>query len=348
MDARQPHGDGRRARPTAWAAAVVLWSVLPVAAEAAQRVALVIGNSAYEHTDPLRNPGNDAAGMASALGRLGFEAVLGTDLDLDGFYDTLGEFDEASRGADATLFFYAGHGLQVRGKSWLAPAVVKHSPDPFEGGRALAQAANLGEPPVVAGGAPEVPLDIDAVPAGLPAAAPPDRAGAPYVPPGQFDEGEPAAPTPKAVEKDLGLSREDRRLVQMGLASVGHDPGPADGMFGGRTRRALRAWQESKEVEATGYLTKEQGEELAALGRDESERKAREAEHARSPVDKFRDCPECPEMVVVPGGPFGRPFAVGMYEVTFGEWDAACRTGAVAGIGRMTGAGAEAGARSST
>ena len=114
MDARQPRGNGRKARPAAGAAVaatVVLWSVLPVAAGAAQRVALVIGNSAYEYTDPLRNPGNDAAGMAAALGRLGFEVVLGTDLDLDGFYNKLGEFDEASRGADVTLFFYAGHGL---------------------------------------------------------------------------------------------------------------------------------------------------------------------------------------------------------------------------------------------
>ena len=60
-------------------------------------------------------------------------------------------------------------------------------------------------------------------------------------------------------------------------------------MLGGKTRRALRAWQESKEVEATGYLTREQGVVLVALGRKESERrvqaerdrKEREAEERR-------------------------------------------------------------------
>ena len=60
--------------------------------------------------------------------------------------------------------------------------------------------------------------------------------------------------------------------------------------------------------------------------RAEAERKAREAEErrkrAQAPGKKLQDCPECPEMVVVPGGKFGRPFAVGVYEVTFGEWDA--------------------------
>ena len=40
------------------------------------------------------------------------------------------------------------------------------------------------------------------------------------------------------------------------------------------------------------------------------------------PGKRVRDCPECPELVVVPGGQLGRPFAVGVYEVTFGEWDA--------------------------
>ena len=125
MDVKQVHGDGRRARPGAWAAvaaaAVVLWA-LPVAAQAAGRVALVIGNAAYHDPESvLRNPGNDAEGMAAALGRLGFEVVLGKDLDRGGFYDKLDEFEVASRDADVTLFFYAGHGLQVAGENWLMP-----------------------------------------------------------------------------------------------------------------------------------------------------------------------------------------------------------------------------------
>ena len=123
MDARQTHGDGRKARPAAWAAlAAVLLSALPVAAQAAERVALVIGNSKYHDPDAvLRNPGNDADAMAAALGRLGFEVVLGKDLDKEGFFVKLKEFVKAARGADVALFFYAGHGLQVNEKNWLMP-----------------------------------------------------------------------------------------------------------------------------------------------------------------------------------------------------------------------------------
>ena len=47
--------------------------------------------------------------------------------------------------------------------------------------------------------------------------------------------------------------------------------------------------------------------------------------------DVFRDCAECPELVVVPGGPFGHPFAVGVYEVTFGEWDSCVSDGGCGG-----------------
>ena len=50
-----------------------------------------------------------------------------------------------------------------------------------------------------------------------------------------------------------------------------------------------------------------------------------------APGTTLQDCPECPEMVVVPGGRFGRPFAVGVYEVTFGEWDACVSGGGCGG-----------------
>ena len=88
---------------------------------AASRVALVIGNSAYEHTTPLRNPRNDANDMARALADLGFEVIDGLDLDKNGFAEKLREFARAARRADVSLFFYAGHGLQVDGDNYLVP-----------------------------------------------------------------------------------------------------------------------------------------------------------------------------------------------------------------------------------
>ena len=56
------------------------------------------------------------------------------------------------------------------------------------------------------------------------------------------------------VEEGLGLDRAARRQVQEGLQAAGFDPGGADGMFGPRTRSAIRSWQTSRGARATGYL----------------------------------------------------------------------------------------------
>ena len=56
------------------------------------------------------------------------------------------------------------------------------------------------------------------------------------------------------VEDGLGLDRAARRHVQEGLQAAGFDPGEADGMFGPRTRAAIRSWQASQGVRTTGYL----------------------------------------------------------------------------------------------
>ena len=92
---------------------------------AAERVALVIGNAAYEHTTPLRNPENDARDMARALAELDFAVIDGLNLDKDAFATKLKEFSRAARGADVTLLFYAGHGLQVEGENYLVPVDAK-------------------------------------------------------------------------------------------------------------------------------------------------------------------------------------------------------------------------------
>ena len=56
------------------------------------------------------------------------------------------------------------------------------------------------------------------------------------------------------VEDGLGLDRTARREIQEGLEAAGFDPGGADGMFGPRTRTAIRSWQTSRGARATGYL----------------------------------------------------------------------------------------------
>ena len=56
------------------------------------------------------------------------------------------------------------------------------------------------------------------------------------------------------VEEGLGLDRDARRQVQLGLRAAGYDPGGADGLFGPRTRAAIRSWQTSRGARANGYL----------------------------------------------------------------------------------------------
>jgi uncharacterized caspase-like protein len=86
-----------------------------------KRVALVIGNGAYQFTAPLANPANDAGDMGAALKRMGFEVIEGRNLDESGMRRTIKRFAEALTGADVGLFFYAGHGLQVGGHNYLVP-----------------------------------------------------------------------------------------------------------------------------------------------------------------------------------------------------------------------------------
>ena len=192
------------------------------------------------------------------------------------------------------------------------------------------------------------------------------------------------------LEGQLGLDRAARVSVQQGLTALEYEVGAADGLFGPATRAALRAWQTGKGFAATGYLTRAQAETLMAQGREavaaqrqreaarqqaEAEQERREAERRRAraaerqarareaerqrqdavrkqrqPGETFRDCPSCPELVVVPTGSYQmgspsheedrdddegpvhqvtieRSFAVGVYEVTFGEWEACVRGG---------------------
>ncbi len=86
-----------------------------------KRVALVIGNGAYAHAPALTNPKHDAEDMAAALRGLGFTVILGIDLDKRAMDKKVLEFEGALSGADAGVFHYSGHGLQVAGVNYLVP-----------------------------------------------------------------------------------------------------------------------------------------------------------------------------------------------------------------------------------
>ena len=102
----------------------------------------------------------------------------------------------------------------------------------------------------------------------------------------EFPNGVYVAEAWECLEGQLGLDRAARVLVQRGLAALDYSPGPADGLFGGATREALRQWQAAKGEPVTGYLTRAQADALVAAGRDavaaaEAERQRQEAERQR-------------------------------------------------------------------
>ena len=108
--------------PYAIALLMIAASILMApAVQAEKRVALVIGNSAYEQTVRLKNPNNDAVDVSAALKKLGFEVVEGRDLDKRAMERVIRQFGVGLAGADLALLFYAGHGMQVNGQNYLVP-----------------------------------------------------------------------------------------------------------------------------------------------------------------------------------------------------------------------------------
>ena len=90
-----------------------------------KRIALVIGNSAYQNATPLPNPINDARLVAKSLRDLGFEVSEGVDLTNPAMNQLIRDFLRTAPSAQLALVFYAGHGLQVDGRNYLVPIDAK-------------------------------------------------------------------------------------------------------------------------------------------------------------------------------------------------------------------------------
>ena len=325
---------GRTRRSEARGAVAVLAALLVLAAGgavlaqggAADRVALVIGNSAYEHASELANPVNDATAMRDALTRLGFDVVFSRDADEDAMEDALAAMEEKSVGAAVALVFYAGHGMEMDGANYLVPVDARLSSaaavgretvplddvlnavvdattrivildacrnNPFtrsmrgavranvRSGGLAAVAAGAGSLVAYAAAEGDVAEDgagrhspfteallshieqpgVDVrIMLGNVGEAVRDRTGRqqPFIYSSLSGEHYLAAATgganPAAVETALGLDRDARRAVQLGLVATGFAAGVPDGVFGPTTRSAIRAWQRSRGGVPSGYL----------------------------------------------------------------------------------------------
>ncbi len=101
-------------------AALLLFACGP--AFAGKRVALVLGNSAYQNVPQLANPANDARLMTETFKKAGFDVVVSrNDLGALETRRVLRDFSDSAADADIAVIYYAGHGIEVDGVNYLIP-----------------------------------------------------------------------------------------------------------------------------------------------------------------------------------------------------------------------------------
>ncbi|MCC7049135.1 MAG: caspase family protein [Alphaproteobacteria bacterium] len=104
----------------AFLALVLALTAASASAQVEQRVALVMGNAAYPD-QPLKNPVNDARLMAGKLRELGFDVILRENATRDSMGAAVRDFTRKLQPGVVALVYYAGHGIQSRGRNYLIP-----------------------------------------------------------------------------------------------------------------------------------------------------------------------------------------------------------------------------------
>jgi uncharacterized caspase-like protein len=98
--------------------------ILAAPAHAAKRVALVIGNNAYENVPVLQKAVNDSHAISQELARLGFEVVSAENVGHRAMSRALVELEGKIETGDTALVYFAGHGFAVDGGNYLLPVDV--------------------------------------------------------------------------------------------------------------------------------------------------------------------------------------------------------------------------------
>ena len=122
----------RAALVMAWAVTAIILSAFPSSAAVQttdKRIALVIGNGAYQNAVRLDNAVFDAKAVADSFRKLGFQVVDGYDLDIDQMRSKVSEFSAALSDSQSAVIYYAGHGISVDEENYLVPTdIVLKSP----------------------------------------------------------------------------------------------------------------------------------------------------------------------------------------------------------------------------
>jgi uncharacterized caspase-like protein len=130
-----------------WIFCSICFFAEPALAE--RRVALIIGNSAYQSVARLGNPANDSEAIAATLKDIGFDVVdLKRDLNAAAMRRALRDFADSVRDADVALVYYAGHGIEINGDNYLIPvdAVLERDIDAFDEAIALERILRVVQP----------------------------------------------------------------------------------------------------------------------------------------------------------------------------------------------------------
>jgi formylglycine-generating enzyme required for sulfatase activity len=108
------------ARALRYVTLMLLSSALIPSSAHAHRVALLIGNAAY---DPgrLMNPPHDVAVLAAALREVGFAVTTLADANQSAMKRAVRDFGDSAQGADLAFFYFSGHGAQASGENYLIP-----------------------------------------------------------------------------------------------------------------------------------------------------------------------------------------------------------------------------------
>jgi hypothetical protein len=104
------------------ALALLLISDHVARSESGRRVALVVGVSNYKYVPRLGNPTNDALDISNVFYRLGFQVQTLIDPDRNGLEEAIRKLGHDAEGAEAGVFYYSGHALEVNGQNLLVPA----------------------------------------------------------------------------------------------------------------------------------------------------------------------------------------------------------------------------------
>jgi len=110
-----------------WLYLILAFFILAPNAPAQERLALVIGNAAYQDGWDLKNPVNDAKDLAAVLGQLGFKVTHKQNLNINKMKKAILQFGKKLRQSGGVgLFYFSGHGVQYNGSNYLIPIGARH------------------------------------------------------------------------------------------------------------------------------------------------------------------------------------------------------------------------------